>query len=442
MSLLRNLKRVVISAALLAATVSRADPIDPYFGSNYGYAFDTLFWYSKDLSAQTAILDSYDNIYVVGKFNNVTDDTFVYSQNSDGLDRSYGQTPVATNSSFASFENSATSASVDESGRVLVGGYITFPLSRCPDGSPTTSYAFVTRFNLDGTLDTSFGVSGTYAGSAFMALPCASPYSTKIVVQPSGKIVLAATAWPNDGSSAYILVSRLAADGSSDSTFGNGGETTLAVAADEDLFLSDLLTTNENELVLAGMRRSRATYKSSTDIFEFDANGGLDSSFGSSGIYRDPNTSLSSAIAVDSSGRLYLACASSDDDSMSVTRFTAKGVSDSTFGLTGRVKHRVAEYQSLPTKLLLDSRGRLNVFGFSRNWQHDTGAVFLLHLNADGSANKAVGSYGIYSQPCGLSSCSLRGALIDQENRPIIATYTDSQTILFRYDELFGAGFD
>lgn len=191
----RQILNCTLLASIFAAAIScQANPIDPIFGRN-GHGADELFWINKNLYALATTADEKGNLYIVGNVYDGTQDPFVYSQTSSGLDRGgYGGSPVAINSAFAGLPNYATSAVVDAEGRVLVGGYITLPLATCPDGNANTSYAFVTRFTVDGTVDSSFGSGGSFAGSSFIRLPCSRAYQTILGLQSTGNIVLATTA--------------------------------------------------------------------------------------------------------------------------------------------------------------------------------------------------------------------------------------------------------
>ena len=442
----RQILNCTLLASIFAAAVScQANPIDPIFGRN-GHGTDELFWINKDLYALATTVDSKGNLYVAGNLDDGTQDPFVYSQTSSGLDRGgYGGSPVAINSAFAGLPNYATSAVVDAEGRVLVGGYITLPLATCPDGNANTSYAFVTRFTVDGTVDSSFGSGGPFAGSSFIRLPCSSPYQTILGIQSTGKIVVATTAWPYDRTSAHIVVGRMSAYGIGDGSFGSSGEVILSTASsDEDMILADFHVSKNDELVASGLKRSRDTYDATADLFKLTADGAMDNTFGVGGIYHfvPIEPAFLASTAINSSNQIYFAASDLNDENMSVTRLTSTGDLDNSFGISGNVILSVGGYNNAPQQLLLDSHDRLNVVGYAQDWQYDAGKIFLLHLNADGTINKAVGSDGIYTQPCGFFYCSMSGALIDQLNRPIITSRTNDQVFLFRYDELFGAGFD
>ena len=445
MSFRRSLKWTLSASILAAAASCQASPIDPIFGRN-GHGADELFWINKDLYASATTADEEGNLYIVGNLYDGTQDPFVYSQSSSGLDRGgYGGSPVAINSAFAGLPNYATSAVADPEGRVLVGGYITLPLATCPDGNANTSYAYVTRFTVDGTVDSSFGSGGPFAGSSFIRLPCSSPYQTVLGIQSSAKIVVGTTAWPYDNSSARILVSRMSADGITDGDFGSSGNVSLNTpVSDEDMILADFHVSKNDELVVSGLRRSRDTYDATADLFKLTADGEMDNTFGESGIYHfvptDP--AFLTSTAINSSDEIYFAASDLNDGNMSVTRLTASGNLDSRFGTHGNAIFSVGGYNTAPQHLIVDSHDRLNVVGYAQDWQYDSGEIFLLHLNTDGTINKAMGSAGIYTQPCGFFYCSMSGALIDAKNRPIIASYTNGQVFLFRYDELFGTGFD
>jgi uncharacterized delta-60 repeat protein len=441
MSIRGGLKSM-LAAYVLCSAASQANPLDPSFGRNPG----NVDWVP---AAEVATADAKGNIYVAGKVVDRGVDRgviFVYSQTSSGIDRAYGVASQATNASFAGFISDVTSVVVDSEDRVLVGGYVSLPLSRCPDGNPNSSYAFVTRFNVDGTLDTSFGIDGIFAGSSLMLIPCANVTRTVIGIQSTGRIVVASSVEPYDPTSPYIFIGRLSADGVADGFFGSGGQTTLSTGtAEEDLTLVGLQITRNDELVTGERRIPRGSTSGTADIFKLSADGELDSAFAKGGIYHwiPSEPAYLRALAVDSQDEIYLAAVEvSASGDMSINRLKATGVLDNNFGVEGNATFSVGNLVSEPAELLFDSHGRLNIFGHSQDWEVGAEQIFLLHLNANGSLNGAVGSGGLYAQPCGFASCGFVGALIDKENRPIVAMDTVPDAVVYRYDELFGAGFD
>src|SRR5205085_11679112 len=76
----------------------------------------------------------------------------------------------------------------------------------------------VARYNQDGSLDTSFGVNGKQTVGGFSLLE-------SLALDSQGRVILIGESF--EGSTFGIVVARLDADGSLDSSFGTGGKLTL-----------------------------------------------------------------------------------------------------------------------------------------------------------------------------------------------------------------------
>lgn len=131
------------------------------------------------------------------------------------------------------------------------------------------SYIAVFRYNLDGTPDQTFGGTGTVmtvAGGPAMA----------VAVQPDGKVL--AAGWVGGD---YTVV-RYNADGTPDSTFGTKGKAALTFSKFSSDFVYNLVVQPDGKIVLAGETSSDGT-NWNLGLMRLNANGSLDSSFGSGG---------------------------------------------------------------------------------------------------------------------------------------------------------------
>lgn len=123
----------------------------------------------------------------------------------------------------------------------------------------------IARYHLDGTPDTSFNQQG------FLARDFGSyDRAVSVIVDASGKIVIGGY------SGADFLIARFNTDGSLDASFGTAGWRTANVAG-HDRATSMAMDSNQR-YVLAGRAGSDLGYA------RFDAEGGLDTAFGSNGI--------------------------------------------------------------------------------------------------------------------------------------------------------------
>jgi uncharacterized delta-60 repeat protein len=116
---------------------------------------------------------------------------------------------------------------------------------------------------------------GTGGKVAFTVL--VSQDNIDLVLDPDGRILVSATGY--DGASVpYAVLARLNADGSLDSSFGSGG-----VAVGPYGFFRYLVRESTGRLIVAGDTEETAT--SVFKLARFDRNGALDPTFGSGGVF-------------------------------------------------------------------------------------------------------------------------------------------------------------
>lgn len=157
-----------------------------------------------------------------------------------------------------------------DQGKILAGGF---------DNS--TSHFMIRRYNVDGSLDTSFGTSGTVAGG-----PIVSGQS-QMVVLPSGQILMIGENQVSGPSGPFgeIALERYQSDGSPDLLFGTNGRVGSgdlgvdAGAAFANAKMDALIQSDGKILVM-----TRQNIPLEVAIVRFHADGSLDTSFGASGI--------------------------------------------------------------------------------------------------------------------------------------------------------------
>jgi uncharacterized delta-60 repeat protein len=169
------------------------------------------------------------------------------------------------------------------------------------------------RYNNDGSLDTGFGVNGKAASAI-------SPWSTGsyVTVQADGTILLT-------GQINYKLaVARYFSDGSLDSGFGVGGYVTTAVSAGSNAGATVQVQADGKIVVAGGSHTSAAD--SDFALLRYNADGSLDTSFGIPPALRDwtvdEGTTLSFTIPsvsfadVDADDRLILSASLTDGSAL------------------------------------------------------------------------------------------------------------------------------
>ena len=161
--------------------------------------------YAADLALQ-----SDGKILVTGRsWNGSSFEILLARYNSDGsLDTSFGGGDGLASADVGANDDYAGSVTVQVDGKILVAGY--------SNNGTDFDFALV-RFNSDGTLDTGFGGGD---GMVTTAIGAQSDQGHGVAVQADGKIVVAG--YTSNGSNIDFAITRYNADGTLDTSFGGG----------------------------------------------------------------------------------------------------------------------------------------------------------------------------------------------------------------------------
>jgi uncharacterized delta-60 repeat protein len=224
---------------------------------------------------------------------------------------------------FANSLDEAFSVAIQSDGKIVVAG-------RSGRRFEFPSVA-IARYNVDGTLDTSFSGDGLLIGSPVFAVD-------DVVIQDDGKIVIgAATVFPNID----FAVLRFLPDGLPDRTFGDTGIATVDLDRGTDVTHS-LVVQDDGRIVLAGDSfASKGGPARSFVVARFDQNGVLDSSFGGGDGFVverfGANAARADDIALQTDGKI-VAMGTVGNNAFVVARYSRDGVIDQTFGIGGSVR--------------------------------------------------------------------------------------------------------
>ncbi len=169
-----------------------------------------------------------------------------------------------------------------------------------------TNDTYLERFNLDGSVDTSFGTAGAIDPVGATLRNTVGLYGQSMIVQPDGRVVVA------DYVGSSESLTRYDADGSPDPTFGSGGTVTLDPSSFEggaDVGFANILLQPNGKILLpvfVSQYSNNAPFY--PQIERFNPDGTIDTGFGQDGlatvvippagqyIFRD--------VAMQSSGRI------------------------------------------------------------------------------------------------------------------------------------------
>ena len=243
--------------------------------------------------------------------------------------------------------------------------------------------AVITRFNADGSLDASFGTNGK-------VFVLQGEEATATVIQPDGKIVVAAYA--RVGYYRDFLVIRLNGNGSLDATFAGGGFTFTDFSHYEDIPYAVALQP-DGKIVVGGV--TEFTHLPSIDGFglaRYNSDGSLDPTFGSQGVVTTPEgvTTTVYSLIVQSDGKIIAAGSNYNNDITyaAVFRYNTDGSLDSSFGNSGKVlKQGGAIYAAA-----LQADGK--IVGAGNTLTGGINSIALYRFNTNGTSDESFGSDG------------------------------------------------
>lgn len=242
-----------------------------------------------------------------------------------GLDFTFG-TEGRVVSSVQGFQYGSGGSARLSDGRLLVGG-----LCRTGDVHDFC----VARYHSDGRLDTSFGTDGWARQTVSMFRASAAA----MALLPDGRIVVGGSCNNLYELGNYFCMARFSANGETDGSFGTGGVSRFHVSALPDGGVGDELTdiavADSGALFVTGGCSSRFC------AAKVQEDGTLDLSFGAQGVATvqgGGDIAHSRVVRLDSLGRLVIAgsCRSgSEADAFCLRRLNADGTLDTGFGSAG-----------------------------------------------------------------------------------------------------------
>ena len=348
------------------------------------------------------------------------------------LDASFGMGGIVL-SNIGSGVSFARSVVVQSDDKLIVAGY-------CSNGIDMDF--FLVRYLADGGLDSSFGTNGivvTPVGSG-------NDYGLGAALQSDGKILVAGTSF--NGSDDDFAIVRFHSHGGIDASFGNGGKVIVSLAVDGSTRLAVL---PDGKILVSGT----VSYGSSSAfaLLRLNSDGGLDTSFGVGGsvtatIGATGNTSR--ALALQPDGKILVAgdYANGSNNDFAVVRFNANGTLDTTFGSGGKAVSPAGTSTDYAYSVALQSTGHILVAGYA--YVGSTSDFAMVRFTAAGSVDSSFGVAGRILTPIGTGDDYGLVIRVQPDDRIVFAgstrtgTYTDTAVLRFQangsLDTDFGLG--
>ncbi len=318
--------------------------------------------------------------------------------NADGtLDTSFNGTgkvtvPVGTS------HDVGRSVTVQPDGKIVVAGY--------SFNGNDNDFSLI-RLNADGTLDTSFNLTG----KLLVPLGTAGDLGYSVTVQPDGKIVVAGHSASATGTDFSLI--RLNADGTPDTSFNGTGELLVPVGTGSYDYGQSVTVQPDGKIVVSGYSIDDAG--SDFSLIRLNADGTLDTSFNGTGKAVLPvGTAYDGGYCatVQADGKIVVAGENWNgvDWDCSLIRLNANGTLDTGFNGTGKVLLPVGTFDDGAASVTVQPDGKIVVGGVSHNGSDYDFNLF--RLNADGTLDTTF---------IGTATATLGGTVSYTENAVAIA---------------------
>ncbi len=337
-------------------------------------------------------------ILVAGLSSNGSNNDFALVRyNANGsLDTSFGTAGILT-TAVGPGNDFGYALALQSDGKILVAGY--------GHNGSNNDFALV-RYNANGSLDTSFDADG----KVLTAVGSGDDRGQALALQSDGKILVAGRS-SND----FALV-RYNANGSLDAGFGTAGVVTTAVGSGND-FGYALALQSDGKILVAGQSHNGSNYD--VALVRYNTNGSLDAGFGTAGkvvTALGASTDGANALALQSDGKILVAGLSDNGSNIDVAlvRYNANGSLDTSFGSAGKLTTAVGSGDDRGYALALQPDGKILVAGYGYNGSNVDFALVRYHpdgsldasFSGDGMVLTAVGSgndygYALALQPDG-----------------------------------------
>jgi uncharacterized delta-60 repeat protein len=282
------------------------------------------------------------------------------------LDRSFGNGGIVT-TTFP--EGSyASDVALQPDGKIIAAGtvFVDFII-----GEPSNTDFALARYNLDGSLDTTFGNGGTVMTDFFGN----EDDAFSVLIQTDGKIVAVGSA--NNPASYYdFAAARYLSNGTIDTTFGVAGKVTTDFGDQNFDRARSAALQSDGRIVAAGFAISQNGGVQNFAVARYTSNGVLDTTFSGDGKTQiDFGDCCQSAnkVLLQSDGKIITVGYANTEDSDSdflLARLTPRGSLDGTFGVSGKVRTSFGDLNGGADGAALQSDGKIVAVGFQATFSN------------------------------------------------------------------------
>lgn len=301
------------------------------------------------------------------------------------FDATYGNNGVATICYPSGVNMGTFTASFQSSGKL-----VTYDVVGNQD------VATLMRWNTNGSIDATFGDSGTGIKTYSHSPPFVNGgyYPYDMAIQADDKILIMGLQQNPTYSNAY-WVARLLPNGALDTSFNGTGYLDLSFGTAQDRGTC-IAVQNDGKILVGGTSGSTAQYFT---VARLNTNGSSDSSFGINGAVQTPFSGAESFvqhIAVQPDGKIILGGYTVNlphAKDFALIRYNTDGSIDTGFGINGKVITTISDNSDLVTDLIVQSDGKILAGGYTSSENNPW--MCMVRYLADGSIDTSFGVNGI-----------------------------------------------
>jgi uncharacterized delta-60 repeat protein len=341
-------------------------------------------------------------------------DTVVVFAQPGALNKNFGQQGKVT-TPFGVWEDVGRKAAIQPDGKIIQTGYSLV--------SGVGAAIAVVRYNQDGSLDSTFNKDGKV--TTFIRRLDDEGYD--VAIQKDGKIVVGGISYSNNDDADFAVV-RYNIDGTLDTTFSQNGKVITSLGEANDACYS-LLIQPDGKIVAAGFsyQQSKSVfalvrYNINGSLDKSFGNGGIVRT--TVGNYENAVF----AISLQADGKIVAVGISSTGDTydFAVARYNTDGSLDKSFNKDGKVTTAVGPEDDVAYALAIQRDGKIIVAGRAFNNNITNIDFALVRYNCDGSLDKSFDNDGKVFTSIGVDFDAASSVAIQPDNKIVAAGISSS----------------
>ncbi len=284
-----------------------------------------------------------------------------------------------------------------------------------------TNYDFaLVRYNADGTLDTSFSADGMLT----TAIGATGDIGYSVTLQADGKILMAG--YSVSGLDKDFALVRYNTDGSLDTSFSGDGMLTTDFGSNEDIAYSVSLQT-DGRILVAGQSENGGF--NDIALARYNTDGSLDTSFSGDGMLTTAigaSAEVGYNVTVQPDGKILVAGFSHNgvDADFALVRYNTDGTLDTSFSADGKLTTDFGSGLDSSYDVTVQTDGKILVSGFSSNGSNYDFAV--VRYNADGSLDTSFSSDGMLTTAIGSGDDIGQSIALQPDGKILVAGQSDN----------------